>query len=68
MSSTTAANAAERRLVDGILGGFNVTQRRANLHPLGHALALSKLRLGRELVVPPLEYALPRDREGDPRG
>jgi hypothetical protein len=39
-----------------ILGWINVTQRRANLHTLGHTLALSKLRLGRELVVPPLEY------------
>jgi hypothetical protein len=39
-----------------ILGWINVTQRRANLHTLGHTLALSKLRLGRELVAPPLEY------------
>lgn len=39
-----------------LLGWVNVAQRRANLHTLGHTLALSKLRLGRELVVPPLEY------------
>lgn len=40
-----------------LLGWANATQRRAQLHTLGHTLALSKLRLGTELVMPPLEYA-----------
>ena len=39
-----------------LLGWANASQRRAQLHTLGHTLALSKLRLGRELVMPPLEY------------
>ena len=58
MSSTKAAKAAEKRLVDGILGGFNVAQRRANLHPLGHTLALSKLRLHRERSYRPTSTRL----------
>jgi len=40
-----------------LLGFANAAQRRAQLHTLGHTLALSKLRLGREIVMPPLEYA-----------
>ena len=39
-----------------LLGWANAAQRRAQLHTLGHTLALSKLRLGRELVMRPLEY------------
>jgi hypothetical protein len=39
------------------LGWANPAQRRAQLHTLGHTLALSKLRMGREIVMPPLEYA-----------
>lgn len=49
------------RLVTGhrtplLLGWANPAQRRAQLHTLGHTLALSKIRLGREIVMPPLEY------------
>jgi hypothetical protein len=39
-----------------LLGWANQAQRRAQLHTLGHTLALSKIRLGREIVMPPLEY------------
>lgn len=39
-----------------VVGWANVADGNAELHTLGHSLALSKQRYGRELVLPPIEY------------
>ncbi len=39
-----------------VIGWANAADGRAELRTLGHTLALSKQRYGREMVLPPLEY------------
>jgi hypothetical protein len=39
-----------------VIGWCNVSDRKAELHTLGHTLALSKQRYGYEAKLPPLEY------------
>ena len=62
--TTTGGVAAARQRIslvgaDGsslVIGWANVTEKKAELNTLGHTLALSKERYGREIVLRPLEY------------